>query len=135
MSSRSFVSHYRGPGQNDWPFWCTGVLLARKQVSNTQWLFTHAWCGIITPAHISLAETSHINTPAFSRMGSFNLPIGKGTSKLQASRTPGWLNGWAPAFGSGPDPRIRDRVPPLAPCEVSASPSACVSASVCVCLS
>ena len=42
---------------------------------------------------------------------------------------PGWLSGWAPAFGSGRDPRIRDQVLHWAPCEEPASPSAYISAS------
>ena len=29
--------------------------------------------------------------------------------------TPGWLSGWAVAFGLGPDPRIQDQVPHRAP--------------------
>ena len=43
---------------------------------------------------------------------------------------PGWLCGWAPAFGSGRDPRIQDRVSHQAPCEEPASPSAYVFASL-----
>ena len=45
---------------------------------------------------------------------------------------PGWLSGWAPAFGSGCDPQSKDRVPHQAPCMEPASPSAYVSASLCV---
>ena len=44
---------------------------------------------------------------------------------------PKWLSGWAPAFGSGRDPRIQDQVLHQAPCREPASP-ACVSASLCV---
>ena len=49
--------------------------------------------------------------------------------------TPGWLSSWAPAFGSGRDPGIRNRVPHRAPSEEPASPSTCVSASLSVCVS
>ena len=43
---------------------------------------------------------------------------------------PGLLSSWAPAFGSGRDPRIQDQVPHLAPYEEPASPSAYISASL-----
>ena len=48
---------------------------------------------------------------------------------------PGWLSGWALAFGSGHHPRIRGRVPHQAPCREPATPSAYVSASFSVCVS
>ena len=48
------------------------------------------------------------------------------------SGMPGWLSGWASAFGSGHDPGIWDRVPHWAPHMEPASPSACVSAFLCV---
>ena len=51
------------------------------------------------------------------------------TFKNRQRGMPGWLSGWAPAFGSGRDPRIQDQVPHRAPCEEPASPSAYVSAS------
>ena len=44
----------------------------------------------------------------------------------------GWLSGLAPAFGSGHDPRVPDRVPHRASCAEPTSPSAWVSASLCV---
>ena len=47
---------------------------------------------------------------------------------------PGWLSGWASAFGSGRDPGIWDLVPHQAPCGEPASPSAYVSASLSVSL-
>ena len=43
---------------------------------------------------------------------------------------PGWLSGWAPAFGSDHDPGIQDWVLHQAPCEEPASPSAYVFASL-----
>ena len=43
---------------------------------------------------------------------------------------PGWRSGWAPAFSSGHDPEIRDRIPHQAPCKEPPSPSACVFASL-----
>ena len=55
--------------------------------------------------------------------------------KISMWGTPGWLSGWVPAFFSGHDPRIRDRVQHRAPCVEPASSSACVlplSLSVCV---
>ena len=49
------------------------------------------------------------------------------------SGTPGWLSGWASAFGSGHDPRFRDQIPHWAPCKEPASPSAmCLPLSVCL---
>ena len=50
--------------------------------------------------------------------------------KTHTIGTPGWLSGWASAFGSGHDLRIWDRVPHWAPRGDPASPSACVSASL-----
>ena len=44
--------------------------------------------------------------------------------------TPGWLSGWASAFGSERDPGAQDRVPRRAPCMEPASPYACVSDSL-----
>ena len=45
---------------------------------------------------------------------------------------PGWLSSWASVFGSGCDPEIWDWVPYWAPFREPASPSAYVSASLCV---
>ena len=45
---------------------------------------------------------------------------------------PGWLSGWASAFGSGHDPGIQAWVLHQAPCREPASPSAYVSASLSV---
>ena len=50
--------------------------------------------------------------------------------KTRAIGTPGWLSSWAPAFGSGRDPRIPDGVHHPAPCEEPAPPSACLSQSL-----
>ena len=58
-----------------------------------------------------------------------------GIYKIWVLGIPGWLSGSAPSFGPGRDPGLRDRVPHRAPCMEPASPSACVSASVCVCVS
>ena len=35
--------------------------------------------------------------------------------KQNKTGTPGWLSGWVPAFSSGRDPGIRDRIPHQAP--------------------
>ena len=45
---------------------------------------------------------------------------------------PGWLSGWASAFGSGCDPGVWDWVPHRGPGEDPASLSAYVAASLCV---
>ena len=47
---------------------------------------------------------------------------------------PVWLSGWASAFGSGRDPRVLGLSPAWSslPCMEPVSPSACVSASLCV---
>ena len=55
----------------------------------------------------------------------------KGITKILASRMPGWLSGWASAFGSGHDPLGSwDGVLHQAPCREPASPPAYVSASL-----
>ena len=51
---------------------------------------------------------------------------------MDKSGQPGWLRGLALPSVQGVIP---DRVPHQAPCLEPASPSACVSASVCVCVS
>ena len=48
--------------------------------------------------------------------------------------TPGWLSSWAAAFGSGRDPPVPESVPRPAPCTEPASPSAYLSASLCMSL-
>ena len=48
---------------------------------------------------------------------------------------PGWLSGWAPAFGSGRDPGVWDRVPHWAPCEEPASLCLCLCLYLSLCLS
>ena len=48
--------------------------------------------------------------------------------------SPGWFNGWASFFSSGHDPGVLGSSPASAPCRKPASPSACVSPSLCVCL-
>ena len=48
------------------------------------------------------------------------------------SRMPGWLSGGVSAFGSGPDPRVPGSSPASGSCMGPTSPSACVSASLCV---
>ena len=45
---------------------------------------------------------------------------------------PGWLGGLAPPSAQGVILETGDRVPRWAPCMEPASPSACVSASLCV---
>ena len=53
-------------------------------------------------------------------------------SKPWGLGTPGWLSGWASAFGSGHDPRVLGSSPTLGSCMEPACPSACVSASLSV---
>ena len=48
---------------------------------------------------------------------------------------PRWLSSLAPPSAQGLILETWDRVPRQAPCMKPASPSACVSASVCVCVS
>ena len=48
---------------------------------------------------------------------------------------PGWLSGWASAFGSGCDPTVPGLSPISAPCLEPASPSACVSEPLSLCVS
>ena len=48
---------------------------------------------------------------------------------------PGWLSGLAPPSAQGLILETQDRVPHWAPCMEPASPSACVSASLSVCVS
>ena len=43
---------------------------------------------------------------------------------------PGWLSGWASAFGSGHDLRVPGSSPASGSLQEPASPSACVSASL-----
>ena len=57
-----------------------------------------------------------------------------GLKSIDSQGMPEGLSGWASAFGSGRDPRIQDWVPHQAPFGEPASPSACVSASLCVIL-
>ena len=52
--------------------------------------------------------------------------------KILFLETPGWLSGWATAFGPGCDPAVLGLSPTSGPCTEPASPSACVSASLCV---
>ena len=47
---------------------------------------------------------------------------------------PRWLSGLAPPSAQGVILETQDRVPHQAPCLEPASPSACVCASVCVCV-
>ena len=47
---------------------------------------------------------------------------------------PSWLSGLAPPSAQGMILETLDRVPRQAPCMEPASPSACVSASLCVCV-
>ena len=64
---------------------------------------------------------------------SFSLIIyGRRKIILTHPGTPGWLSGWASAFGSGRDPWSWYWVLHWAPCRKSASPSPCVSASLCI---
>ena len=60
-------------------------------------------------------------------MHSLQLVLQNSASEMILEGCPGWLKGWASAFGSGPDPRVWDRVPRQAPCEEPASLSAYVS--------
>ena len=68
-------------------------------------------------------------------------PIGictKISLKMSRCGMPGWLSGWASAFGSEYDPGILeswDQVPHWVPHGEPASPSAYFSASLCLCVS
>ena len=64
-------------------------------------------------------------------IGGANL-LGK---KIAVMGQPGWLSGLALPSAQGEILETRDRVPRRAPCMEPASPSACVSASLSVCLS
>ena len=56
--------------------------------------------------------------------------------KMVLGGIPGWLSGLAPAFGPGRDVILesQDGVLHQAPCVEPASPSACISVSLCVSL-
>ena len=56
-------------------------------------------------------------------------------SKEKTRGWPGWLSGLAPPSAQGLILEIWDRVPRRAPCMEPASPSACVSASLSLCVS
>ena len=62
---------------------------------------------------------------------------GRGTFcfKTGTAGQPGWLSGLAPPWAQGRILDFLDQVPHQTPCVEPASPSACVSASLCVCLS